>query len=440
MAERVPGIIVKIVPDTGIVAPPLFERYPLIIGSGETELPVYDEAVTRAAYGELDALSKTGVNRVIQIGDIPGSSKYEEGVDFVLTGDEIDWTPGGIEPAAGAIYYVTYTYDLPLATAFEPTLYFDENMLYADHGQKTLVAGGINPLTVAADISLQAGAKGVVVAQLNPADGTLVQQYDAVIEKLEKIVGMKLFIVPLDVNSQVNSNIFNHCVVSSVASRKQERTMFVASAKGTSYTTFRNLPALYRNGRAVVPLCYNGEITISGFTGTYDQVYIGAAIAGLLCSVEIGAGVSDSPLPGFQCVGDYTPVQYDILVQAGGSPVSSGGGIPRLVMAITTDTSNAINEDLGVQDIADYTKKYWRERLWEIYKNARITANFGSSLVSTSRTMLERLLSDNVIAGYKDISAVPDSVEPRKWKMYGKIKPMFTFQWMDVEFVFVASL
>ena len=438
MAERVPGIIVRIVPDTGIVAPPLFQRYPLIIGSGDIELPVYDEAVTRAAYGALDALSKTGVLRIVQIGDIPGSAKYDEGVDYVLSGNEVEWL-GVAEPAAGAIYYVTYTYSLP-TTAFTPTLYFDENLMYADHGQKTKVAGGINPLTVAADISFRAGARGVLVAQLNPADGNTVQQYDAVIAKLEKITGMKLFLVPLDVDPQINDDVFNHCVISSLATRKQERTMFVASAKNTSYAQFQALPGIYRNGRAVVPICYNGEVSISGFTGTYDQVYIGAAIAGALCAADIGAGISDTPLSGFGCVGDFTPAQYDILVQSGGSPVSSGGGVPRIVMAITTDTSNAINEDLGVQDIADYTKKYWRESLWNIYKNARITPTFGSSLVSTSKTMLERLLSDQIIAGYKDITATPDIVEPRKFNMTGKIKPTFSFQWMDVTFIFVATL
>ena len=109
-------------------------------------------------------------------------------------------------------------------------------------------------------------------------------------------------------------------------------------------------------------------------------------------------------------------------------------------MAITSDTSSPINEDLGVQDIGDYVQKYWQESLWNVYKNAHITPNFAASLVSTSTTMLERLISDTVIFGYKDITAAPDQVEPRKFIMRGRIKPSFTFQWMDVYFTFVATL
>jgi hypothetical protein len=439
MAERAPGVIVTVVPDVALVAPPLYERYPCIIGAGEIELPVYDERVTRSVYGSTDALSHSGVNRVLQIGDIPGSSKYVEGVDFVLSGDLIDWSPGGAEPAAGADYYITYTIDPPAST-YQPKLYFDGNQIVSEHGNRTKVAGGINPVVVASLGAIDSGARGVYVLQLDPSFGSIENQYLDAIDKLETIQDVKLFVVPLDVNSAVTEALFNHCVIFSQPERKQERTLIVPVAKNTDYATFRNMPAMFKNKRAVIPACYNAEVTVTGFTATYDQVYASAAFAALWCSGPVGQTYSDISMSGFQCVGDFSSPQIDTLVGLGCSPIKSGRGIPRLVMGITTDTSNAVNEDLGVQDIEDYVKKYWREGLWNTYKNARIVPGFANQLVSSSEGMLERLISDKIVTGYADISAVQDVVEARKFKMYGKIQPTFSLQWIDITWVFTASL
>jgi hypothetical protein len=439
MAERAPGVIVTVVPDVAAVAPPLFERYPCIIGAGETELPYYDENVERAAYGDIDPLAHSGVNRILQIGDIPGQDKYEEGVDFVLTGDSVEWLPGGSRPVTGVTYYVSYTTDLP-ASAFLPKLYFDGNTIISEHGNKTKVAGGINPAVVAAIIALDNGSKGVYIIQLDPSKGSLDNQYLDAIEKLATIQDVKLFVVPLDVDSDVTAALFNHCVIFSTPQRKQERTLVVPVAKNTDYATFRNMPSLFRHKRAHIPACYNGEVTLIGFSGTFNQVYAGVADIAKWCSGDVGQTYSDEPLSDFQCIADFTGPQIDNLVGVGVSPIKSGSGIPRLVMGITTDVSTAINEDLGIQDIEDYVKKYWRDGMWGIYRNARIVPGFADQLVNSSIGMLERLITDKIVTAYRDISAIPDPVEPRKFRMFGRIQPTFSLQWLDVEWVFSASV
>ena len=165
MAERVPGIIVRRVNDTGIVAPPLFERYPVIIGEGDPYRLVSNLRLTRGA-GTTDAIpTVTTVNEIVSVGDLPGIAGYVAGTDYSLVGDTISWV-GGTAPTAGDYYYLTFTETRP-ASAYTPMLYLDENLIYTDHGNRTRTDGSINDASVGGSLSINAAAGGVIIAQLN---------------------------------------------------------------------------------------------------------------------------------------------------------------------------------------------------------------------------------------------------------------------------------
>lgn len=451
MALRIPGVIVRIVNDTGTVVPPTFERYPVIIGEGDAYRLITNEKIERGS-GNTDTLSTpTSAHSIVSVGDLPGIPSYTDGVDYQLTGDTVDWSLGGSAPTAGDYYYVTYTDTRP-ASSYEPILYLDENLVYADHGNKTRTDGTINNVSVGASLSFESGSNGVIVLQLdlrsaadpdNPTSLELENAFIAARDKLEEITDYKLFLLPMSsgtLSTTTAANIFfNHAVVASEPENKQERTVIAALAKGTTYQAIATYAQSYAHERMVVPAVKNTTVTVLGQTGTYDTRFYNCTLAGKLCSVPIGREISGEIVGGVTFESNFTPNEQNYLVQRGASPASIRGEVVRNVMAITTDTTSALTESLGVQDIMDYVKKFWREGIWNVFRNAPITDTLVGQMTETSRKIMRNLQSDQVINAYRNLSVYQDETEPRKMVLTGAVQPVFGMQWADVTFTFVLS-
>lgn len=67
------------------------------------------ESVAHGAFtGSRDVLTEPTVVSVLTVKQ--GATSYAPGTDYKVVGDEIDWSPGGAEPAPGSSYQVTYQY------------------------------------------------------------------------------------------------------------------------------------------------------------------------------------------------------------------------------------------------------------------------------------------------------------------------------------------
>lgn len=65
--------------------------------------------LTHGTYsGAADSLPDTAVVDILEVRQ--GDTVFEEGTDYVKTGDTVDWSPAGNEPATGSSYEVTYTH------------------------------------------------------------------------------------------------------------------------------------------------------------------------------------------------------------------------------------------------------------------------------------------------------------------------------------------
>lgn len=451
MAIRIPGIIVRTINDAGIITPPLVQRYPVYVGEGDPYRLISNSRILRGA-GTTDALpTVTTVNEIVSAGDLPGVASYVAGTDYNLVGNTISWGGAASQPTTGDYYYVTFTETRP-ASAYTPMLYLNENLIYEDHGSGIRTDGAINDVSVGGALGLNAGSGGVIVAQLNlssavdpanPTNAELETAFIAMRDELSKIVNYKLFLVPMSsgtLNTTTAANIFfNHAVLASEPENKQERTVMACLPQATTYQAAATYAQSYAHERMVVPLTPGAISQVVGYEGTYDTRFYVSALAGKLCSVGVGREISDEIIPNVLFEDNFTPEELNYLVQRGVSPAKISGEVVRNVLAITTDTTSALTESLGVQDVKDYVKKYWREGLWEAFRNVPITQTLVGQVQAASVNMLNYLLSQSIISEFKAVTVAQDSTEPRKLNVTGKIKPAFGLQWMDVTFTFVLS-
>jgi len=452
MAQRVPGIVVNIKNDTGIIAPPLFQRYPCVIGVGDPFKQIDNERVVRSLGTVDDVPCISTIHDIVSVGDLPGIAKYAESVDYELVSgqNKIHWL-GSSQPSIGESFYISFT-ETKAATAFNNALlYFDENQVFSNHGSKTRTDGTINEISVGANIAFQNGAKGVMVVQLDPTSWTdeyvpdvteLENGFISSVDALELVTDAKLFLCPMSsgdlLTVSANQILFNHAVLASQPERKQERTVIGTMPSNTTYTDYATEAQAYAHERISFP-AIPSTCQVTGFSAQYDDRYACVALAGKLCSVGIGVTIHDETLAGITFSDNFSPDVQTYLLQRGVSPMKSSSGIVRNIMANTTDTTSALTECLGVQDIKDYVKKYWRDGLWATFKNAPGTAGLPSRVALASEGILIKLVRDEVVAAWDSVSASQDPAEPRKVLVGGRIQPVFGMAYMDVTFVFVLS-
>ena len=115
--------------------PPLAQVLDIKVTQQKTETVVHG-----AFTGSRDVLTEPTVVAVLTIQQ--GTTTYTQGTDYKVVGDEIDWSPGGAEPAPGSSYQVTYQYIASITptdltdTGFKVTSVVQGSTMYIDYQWK----------------------------------------------------------------------------------------------------------------------------------------------------------------------------------------------------------------------------------------------------------------------------------------------------------------
>jgi len=535
--ERLPGIVVTI-ENQGIIAPAGFERFPAIIGRGDYEvIKERNLGLTRSSTTSYDDLraepSTSPVVTVWGVGRAPGATQFSEGTDYTITPSpsstvpaRVEWAPGGAEPPVGTKYFLNYTVEIP-ASAFEPLLYLDEQLMIRERGSELFFSSvladdrEVNPLVAAGRLAFKNNAPGVVILQLDfhpsvtgngslpgvtaldwgdplnpttvpPIGGTLEMEpsYDIAVQKINKVEEFKLWLVPMDPGSDPdradwtfgednNSRFFIHALSASAPDEGRERTLLGSYPRGTDLTLMTAIAESFKEqanpfdenqtagNRIALPGVKGppGDLdghtvrsavaiqvgTISGSTasattlGSNQNVnFLMAATGGLLAGSFIGAPNNFAPISGVTLYDSWILDEARELRRNGVIPfkrrradIANLGTI--MAIPITVDTTNVFTEDLSVQDTADYLRQFVRLRLFDLYRNTKITADTEGAIETSVTSILQTLVQDRILAEFRDVQAQQDTIEPRRIFVRARVKPAFPLRFLDVNFAFVAS-
>jgi len=434
------------------------DRFVVITGAGPSVRTVTDEEVTHGS-GSLpitDYVANYGVTvtRVSPYPNASGSYLSWEGnyTTAAGTGDDdlgsIIWNSGsaGVDtPRYGDTYYVSYTYPVS-DTQYEPQIFTDSNDLEAFYG---LESAADSDITTGAKLVLENGATAVMCLQLS---GSLESSsvWSAGLSMLEKKNNIS-YIIPMDTSSVSRNAILTHCLTQSVVSVGHERsTIFGLPSTASTPDDLIAVAESIANTRASVA-CPGESVTrtlADGSTLTLDGSYVAAAVAGVISAQDkprnpvTGMVVTGITIPDDQ----YLPYDMNRMGGAGVLIVSASSGTNKIRHALTTDVTSADTEEISVRDAIDYVKRITRQKLDDAYigKGLVIGPTTAAGVAATVKSIWGQLVADEQIYSYGTkadgttgevpISAVQDSVEPRRINVTGSIKPLYPLNYISVTF------
>lgn len=168
-----------------------------------------------------------------------------------------------------------------------------------------------------------------------------------------------------------------------------------------------------------------------------DGWVIASSAAGYMASHPIPFSLLNKSLAGFTINPKYklSVDEANFALGAGVSivaPLAAGG---RVAAAQTTvNSGRAVEEEMSVVRISDFTAKTMRKRLQGAFLGTLITPNILADMESATKSILAQLVSQGYITTYQNVKVAVDPNEPRQVNVSFDITPIFPLNWIFIDF------
>jgi len=472
---RPPGVYPEKLPTAGLVSLWQGARIPVIIGRGQRTIEETD-VITNHTSGGVDQLSEAAAS-IVRVGDYYDQVKYIETTDFLFTGTvlspstNIDWNVvGNTEPASGATYFVTYRKPVP-SDQYDFHIYTDENEIIRVHGPESLT----NLVTVGAIVALRQACPAVGILQINlddtgaypsggPDNPTPEDYYIAFTEALDVLVRLDTdqcrVLVPMTtldtLTCPILSDYLMHVYTMSLTSQRRWRTLVrgrAATASAVNSTVrdaFSTLAESYRSHQAArrMVVVAPGEVSrvirdvVTGIASSvnFDGSVLAAVTAGKICSFRTPAmPITMKSLTAVTLNRTFSNADMNIMAGNGVCVYFYKGRVLKCRHGITCDLTNANTQEISVVEIEDYIKVQSIFVLENRYIGTMFTEELTASIHASVTSFWELLINQQVIEDYDAVSVNRDPNDPRVCNIFGRVKPIYPLNWIDIRFRFYAG-
>jgi hypothetical protein len=329
---------------------------------------------------------------------------------------------------------VTITYNYADATYFQPQAFSDPQSVINAYGQPFLssvpstpnASQVANPLSAAAQVAFSNGATTLICLALNPADGSLEQQFQAAYAKLMTTLACTIVVPVFTDDLTPNSG--------TVAAFAQQLAEDLSAAMWTAYNDgfprigLFGLPRNYSESDVPVPtmagdiasrrlvLAYpEVALLFNSITGQVFQAsgcYVAVALGAILSAQPIDTGLTNQALRGFASPGltkteiaNMTNAFMNGLAASGISVCYVYNGVLTCRQGLTTDMSALNFQEISIVRQSDAL-------LVAVQSGLRgsgligqpITGNTVSTVQEAVLGVLEAAVTNDVIVGYTNLS------------------------------------
>ena len=366
------------------------------------------------------------------------------------------------QPHDNDVYYVTYKY---AKSDFSPKLFDDFDQIKEEYGVYSIATTGqvTNPVTLAAEIAFNNGAKEVVICQ---TESNTRQSFKNAIDRLgELYTGINNIdiIVPLTSDWEVVKYLSNHVTKFSGEDYNMYRMGYVAADKNepTDSEAYSYLgedlgsiqkSQILNNERMVyvVPGIVNKTVInpITGYSSTRSLPgYFGAvAVAALSMRNDLAEPLTNKIVYGIDSLGKlYKDIEANKLAAAGCLVLKQERDVIKVRHGITThyefETFNDIhsNEITFIQ-IKDNVIAQVRQELGQNYVGNKLKPSMVNDVEYAVTQLLNTMITNETILGYEGLQVKRDIDNPMQINIIFYIEAVYPLNFIEIKFGFSTSI
>lgn len=354
--------------------------------------------------------------------------------------------PGGLEPAIGDSYFITYHY---MKQDYQTRLFAQFKTVEANFG----ALSPENRVTLAAFLMILNGAVLVGIKQVLKApnsnqatDGDFIEA----LEELEKPLPGNVkpdVIVPLATSTAVYSATLQHVEVMSTTRNQSERMAYIGFASGTSPTSAQTIARSLVSNRVVAAYPDSAVVTLtdelgSNFETLVDGTFLAAAVAGSAVSpaFDVATPFTRRRIQGFTRLPRILDaVEANLTATSGVTLLEDLQPLIRIRQGLTTNMSSLLTRLPTVTQISDFVQQSARATL-DVFIGTKFLASRTNDVEVSLTAMFNSLVQAEIVGAFTGIAANVDPADPTILQVQAYYQPIFPLLYIVVTFNLRAAV
>jgi hypothetical protein len=348
--------------------------------------------------------------------------------------------PGGLEPAIGDFYFITYKFR---KQDFTTRLFQQFKTIEANFG----ALSAENRVTLAAYLAILNGAVLIGIKQVlkvvNTNQASDQSFFNAIQELATPLPGNVKpdVVVPLATSTAVFQYLLQHVETQSDIRNQAERMGIIGFASGTSPTSAQTIAKSLLSNRIIAVYPDSAVITLTNelgepFESLVDGTFLAAAVAGAAVSpaVDVATPYTRRTIQGFtRLVRILDPIAANQTAVAGITLLEDLDPIVRIRQGLTTDMSSVLTRLPTVTQIADFVQQQSRIVL-DSFVGTKFLATRTNEVEVSMTGLFKSLIQAEIVGAFTGIAAEVDPEDPTILRFQAYYQPIFPLLYLVLTF------